>query len=98
MGETQLTFVDRSRTISYPGRPPQRRALTTVVRYPIAGPAARVDVRNAIPDRVAGPFPLVVFGHGFAVTPATYYRLLRAWARAEAGDTLLHQLFVTITY
>ncbi len=82
VGETQLTFVDRSRTVSYPGRPPQARALTTVVRYPIAGPAARVDVRNAIPDRAAGPFPLVVFGHGFAVTPATYYRLLRAWAQA----------------
>ena len=82
VGETQLTFVDRSRTISFPGRPPQGRALTTVVRYPIAGPAARVDVRNAIPDRVAGPFPLVVFGHGFAVTPATYYRLLRGWAQA----------------
>ena len=29
-----------------------------------------------------GPFPLVVFGHGFAVTPATYYRLLHAWAQA----------------
>ena len=82
VGETRLTFVDRSRTVSYPGRPPQARALTTVVRYPIPGPAARVDVRNATPDRAAGPFPLVVFGHGFAVTPATYYRLLRAWAQA----------------
>jgi dienelactone hydrolase len=41
-----------------------------------------MDIRNAIPDRAAGPFPLVVFGHGFAVTPATYYRLLRAWAQA----------------
>jgi dienelactone hydrolase len=82
VGETQLTFVDRSRTVSYPGRAPQARALTTVVRYPIAGPTARADARNAIPDRAAGPFPLVVFGHGFAVTPATYYRLLRAWAQA----------------
>jgi dienelactone hydrolase len=54
----------------------------TVVRYPTSGPASRVDVRNAVPDRTDGPFPLVVFGHGFAVTPATYYRLLRAWARA----------------
>ncbi|MGH2895153.1 MAG: alpha/beta hydrolase family protein, partial [Solirubrobacteraceae bacterium] len=26
--------------------------------------------------------PLIVFGHGFAVTPATYFRLLRAWAQA----------------
>jgi fermentation-respiration switch protein FrsA (DUF1100 family) len=27
-------------------------------------------------------FPLVVFGHGFEVTPATYTALLQAWARA----------------
>ena len=26
--------------------------------------------------------PLIVFGHGFAVTPATYWRLLTAWAAA----------------
>ncbi len=31
---------------------------------------------------VPGGFPQIVFGHGFAVTPATYYLLLRAWARA----------------
>lgn len=36
---------------------------------------------DAAPDRTAGPFPLIVFGHGFAVTPATYFRLLRAWAQ-----------------
>jgi predicted dienelactone hydrolase len=27
-------------------------------------------------------FPLIVFGHGFAVTPGIYARLLDAWARA----------------
>ncbi|HLY87266.1 MAG TPA: hypothetical protein VKO84_12275 [Gaiellaceae bacterium] len=29
-----------------------------------------------------GPWPLVVFGHGFATTPLLYERLLRAWAAA----------------
>jgi dienelactone hydrolase len=29
-----------------------------------------------------GPWPLVVFGHGFATTPFLYRRLLRAWAAA----------------
>ncbi len=29
-----------------------------------------------------GPWPLVVFGHGFASTPFVYRRLLRAWAAA----------------
>lgn len=32
--------------------------------------------------KAPGPFPLIVFGHGFAVTPAPYTALLRAWARA----------------
>jgi dienelactone hydrolase len=82
VGERIITFVDRSRTVRYPGRPPEPRTLVTVVRYPTAGPPTRVDVRNAAPDRAEGPFPLVVFGHGFDVTPATYYRLLRAWAAA----------------
>jgi len=38
----------------------------TVVRYPRSG----------------GPYPLIVFAHGFALTPAAYDRLLRYWARA----------------
>ena len=82
VGEEQLTFVDRSRTIATPGQPPRPRTLTTIIRYPAQGPPGRVDVPNATPARDAGPFPLVIFGHGFAVTPATYFRLLRAWARA----------------
>jgi dienelactone hydrolase len=61
-----VTFVDRSRSVTYPGEAPQPRKLVTIVRYP------------ARPGR----FPLVVFGHGFAVTPAPYARLLHAWARA----------------
>jgi dienelactone hydrolase len=77
-----VTFVDRSRRVRYPGRPPEPRTLVTVIRYPAAGPPSRTDVREASPARAAGPFPLVVFGHGFAVTPAPYARLLQAWARA----------------
>ncbi|MDQ6835727.1 MAG: hypothetical protein M3016_06010 [Actinomycetota bacterium] len=67
MSERVLHFVDHSRTIRYPGRPRQARPLVTVVRYPV---------------HARGPFPLVVFGHGFAVTPAYYFRLLRSWAQA----------------
>ena len=44
------------------------RSFLTIVRYPLA--------------RNTGPFPLIVFGHGFAVSPAPYARLLDAWARA----------------
>lgn len=66
VGQRVLTFIDTSRVVTYPGLPPQPRKLVTIVRYP----------------RARGPFPLIVFGHGFAVTPAIYARLLEAWARA----------------
>jgi dienelactone hydrolase len=66
VGELTLTFVDHSRTVSYPGQAPTPRRLVTLVRYPEA----------------RGSFPLVVFGHGFAVTPGIYARLLASWARA----------------
>jgi dienelactone hydrolase len=82
VGERVLTFVDPRRTIKFPKHPRQPRTLVTVVRYPAPGPPSQVDVRDAPPDRADGPFPLVVFGHGFDVTPATYFRLLRAWAAA----------------
>jgi dienelactone hydrolase len=60
-------FVDHSRTIRLPGGARVPRSLETVVRYPAAG----------------GPYPLIVFGHGFALTPSTYARLLSAWAKAD---------------
>jgi dienelactone hydrolase len=66
VGEQVLTFVDHSREVTYPGQSPQPRKLVTIVRYP----------------RARGRFPLVVFGHGFAVTPGIYSQLLEAWARA----------------
>jgi predicted dienelactone hydrolase len=75
-------FVDRGRRIRLPGHRPQPRRLVTVIRYPTAGPSSATDVPDAPPLRSAGPFPLIVFGHGFAVTPRPYARLLQAWARA----------------
>lgn len=77
VGVTVLRLVDRSRRIA--GAP---RTLVTVVRYPALGPASRVDVRGASPATSAGPFPLVVFAHGYRLAPYTYTELLRAWARA----------------
>jgi fermentation-respiration switch protein FrsA (DUF1100 family) len=59
-------FVDRSRTIPLPDGRLAPRSLLTVVRYPFVG----------------GPYPLIVFAHGFALAPATYSGLLRAWAKA----------------
>ena len=59
-------FVDRARTVTLPDGRRVDRTIVTIVRYPRRG----------------GPYPLVVFGHGYALTPATYALLLRAWAGA----------------
>lgn len=82
VGEVVITFTDSSRHVTLPGRHRAPRRLQTVIRYPALGDPSQVDVRGAPPARVDGPFPLIVFAHGFDVTPATYSRLMRAWAQA----------------
>jgi predicted dienelactone hydrolase len=77
-----VTLVDASRLVRFPGRPAQPRALVTIIRYPATGRPGDAELAGAAPARAAGPFPLVIFGHGFAVTPEPYARLLRAWAQA----------------
>lgn len=62
-----LRFVDRSRRAQFRNGTSGPRVLVTEVRYPRGG---------------HGPFPLIVFAHGFTETPAVYRRLLDAWARA----------------
>lgn len=66
VGLRVVTLVDRGRHVAIPGAGLRPRTLVTVVRYP----------------RAPGRFPLVLFGHGFAVTPSIYAPLLEAWARA----------------
>jgi dienelactone hydrolase len=75
-----VRLVDTTRFIRLPGGVSEPRPLVTYVRYPALGHPSVGDVLDA--PAAAGPFPLVVFGHGFAVTPATYAHLLRAWTRA----------------
>jgi predicted dienelactone hydrolase len=70
-----IDFVDRSRAIRLPDGRLVPRRLVTVLRYPARG------------ER----FPLIVFGHGFALTPAVYAALLDAWA--EAGYVVAAPVF-----
>jgi len=67
VGSLTLRLVDPSRTLG--GGP---RVVATIVRYP----------KPLDPRQARGPFPLVVFGHGFAVTPEPYSPLLDAWTKA----------------
>jgi dienelactone hydrolase len=81
VGLRVLTFIDRTRLVDLPGRPAEPRRLVTLIRYPAAGPPGPADERGAAPVPV-GRFPLIVFGHGYAVTPGIYARLLHAWSQA----------------
>src|SRR5262249_45964618 len=75
-----LRFTDASRLIPRPDGTTEPRSLLTYVRYPARGNPHVTDSLNA--PAATGRFPLVVFGHGFAVMPDLYRRLLQAWARA----------------
>ena len=82
VGKIVITFTDNSRRITLAHRRHVGRVLQTVIRYPALGDPSHVDVRDAPPASVGGPFPLIVFAHGYEVTPDTYSRLMRAWAQA----------------
>ncbi len=82
VGLRVLRLVDTSRTIELPNGTSEPRPLLTYVRYPALGSPGGTDLPDAPAARADGPFPLVIFGHGFAVTPALYARLLQSWARA----------------
>jgi dienelactone hydrolase len=82
IGLRVLRLVDPTRSIRLPSGAREPRTLPTYVRYPALGAPGETDVPNAPPDRPAGPFPLIVFAHGFAVTPRIYSRLLQSWTRA----------------
>jgi dienelactone hydrolase len=82
VGLRVLRLVDSSRTIEGPNGTREPRTLTTYVRYPALGAPGRTDITNAPAATAGRPFPLVIFGHGFAVTPGLYTRLLQSWARA----------------
>jgi predicted dienelactone hydrolase len=77
-----LTLVDGTRTIRLPNGTEVPRTLVTYIRYPALGAPGNTDVRDAPAARPSAPFPLIVFGHGFAVTPGLYAPILQAWARA----------------
>jgi predicted dienelactone hydrolase len=77
-----LRFADRSRAIRLAHGRSEPRTLVTYVWYPALGSAGDPVAPNATPASAGGPYPLVVFGHGLAVTPQLYANLLASWARA----------------
>ena len=82
VGEIVVTYTDRRHRATLPDGRSVPRSLTTIIRYPAVGDPSRSDRLAAVPARAAGPFPLIVFAHGFDITPTPYAPLLRAWVRA----------------
>lgn len=82
VGLELLRLVEPGRTVTFRNGVSEPRTLETYIRYPAEGPTRNVDVAGAPPARSGGPFPLIVFGHGYEETPETYKLLLESWARA----------------
>jgi dienelactone hydrolase len=82
VGEIVVSYTDRRRHVTLADGRSVPRSLTTIIRYPAVGSDSRNDRLAATPAKSAGPFPLIVFAHGFNITPAPYASMLRAWVRA----------------
>lgn len=82
VGWTAQTFVDARRPTPANGEAPAlpTRTLETTILYPAA--SASPAGGRPPPAAPGGPFPLIVFAHGFTGSPAAYDKLLRAWAGA----------------
>jgi hypothetical protein len=88
VGLARCTFVDHTRhLINYSTTPSSvmssSRTLVTEIRYPTQlvanGPN---ETTGAPPVARVGGYPMIVFAHGYDVTPDTYAALLDSWARA----------------
>ena len=85
VGTVRCTFVDLSRSTKHygSGAITPGRTLVTEIRYPTISPMHGVqETQSANPARRHGPFPLVIFAHGYDLTPDTYRNLLDVWVKA----------------
>jgi len=74
-----------------PGGSAGPRTLVTEIWYPSIGGSEKTPTTGAEPDYRGGPFPVIVFAHGFDTLPATYTPLLASWVRA--GFVVVAPLF-----
>ena len=97
VGLERCTFVDHTRpVINYSTTPftvlSASRTLVTEIRYPtqllVSGSR---EWAGAPPVEKIGGYPLIVFAHGYDVTPDKYAALLDSWARA--GFVVVAPLF-----
>jgi predicted dienelactone hydrolase len=84
VGTSQATYVDSSRSTSANGdfAGAANRTIPVDFFYPAEGGAGSGSTADATPDKAHGPYPLLLFSHGYAVTPEFYRPLLERWAAA----------------
>lgn len=84
VGTTTRAFVDDSRPTAANGACAEirSRSLPTTIYYPIVGSSGAPPQPDAVPDTDGGPYPLIVFAHGFSATADTYAALLERLAAA----------------
>jgi dienelactone hydrolase len=84
VGVHQVTYVDSSRSTSANGsfEGASTRTLPTTIWYPAQGDPGNAAQSDAPPDRDHGRYPLVLFAHGYDVTPDFYRPMLERWAAA----------------
>lgn len=97
VGLARCTFVDTSRSVTnFSTTPPSvlttSRTLVTEIRYPTPlQPGAPGETPGAPPAERLGGYPLIVFSHGYDVTPDIYAALLDSWA--QAGFVVVAPIF-----
>lgn len=77
LGVTRLTVEDSARGTMARGPTPalRTRTIPLTIYYPVAGRADAPVVENA--PAAPGPFPLMIFAHGYSITAADYEPLIR---------------------
>jgi hypothetical protein len=101
VGIQTLTFTDPTRpTKDYNTGAiiADERVIQTEIRYPTLATAAAAgpEIADAAPASQFGPFPVIVFAHGYAVMPDTYQQLLDSWV--EAGFVVVAPVFPVSGY
>lgn len=88
VGIERCTFIDKTRSVmNYATSPATirstHRTLLTEIRYPTSVLTKDSnDSYDAAPLAHRGGYPLILFAHGYDVSPDTYAALLDDWARA----------------
>ncbi len=94
VGVATFDWKDTSRSTYNPLSPDSPipgRVLTTQVRYPTVKGSASAETPNAAPATADGPFPVIVFAHGYDLSPDYYLPLIDTWV--HAGFVVVSPIF-----